>query len=323
MNRLFFRRNFDALNLFQFFDAALHLLSLRGLVAEAVDEHFQLLDAVALVLVGGLQLFVALRLLRQKLVVVAGVKPEALVPDFRDLVDHHVEKITVVRNQHQGVRIIVQIFFQPVARFEIEMVRRLVQQQQVWFLQQQLGQRQPHLPAAGEFVRLPLPVFFAKAKPLQHASYLGFNRVAVAGAEFVLQTVIAVGDLGIFRALMVEFGDLVRKRLQFALHGVEVAEHRHALGKHGAAGKREAILRKISGGRALGDDERAVVEGVEPGKNLHQRGFAGAVRAHQADAVVGRDQPVGVFKKKFVAEAFSGARKLDHGLDSSSHKTSS
>jgi hypothetical protein len=36
---------------------------------------------------------------------------------------------------------------------------------------------------------------------------------------------------------------------------------------------------------------------------------------------VRRDQPVGVFKKKFVAETFSGAGKLDHGLDSSSHKT--
>ena len=78
---------------------------------------------------------------------------------------------------------------------------------------------------------------------------------------------------------------------------------------------------KIAGGRAFGDDERAVVESVEAGENLHQRGFAGAVRADQADAVVGRDQPVDVFEKKFVAETFSGAGKLNHGLDSSSHKT--
>ena len=58
-----------------------------------------------------------------------------------------------------------------------------------------------------------------------------------------------------------------------------------------------------------------------PGENLHQRGFAGAVRAHQADAVAGRDEPVGIFEEKLVAEAFSGAGKLNHGLDSSSHKT--
>src|SRR4029077_14350315 len=41
---------------------------------------------------------------------------------------------------------------------------------------------------------------------------------------------------------------------------------------------------------------------------------------HQADAVPRRDQPVGVLEKKFVAEPFAGARKLNHGLDSSSHK---
>src|SRR5258706_8465204 len=80
------------------------------------------------------------------------------------------------------------------------------------------------------------------------------------------------------------------------------------------------MLRQVSRGGSLGDDERAVVEAVQAREHFHQRGFARAVRAHQADAVVRRDQPVGVFKKKFVAEAFSGAGKLNHGLDSSSHK---
>ena len=80
-----------------------------------------------------------------------------------------------------------------------------------------------------------------------------------------------------------------------------------------AAGEREAVLRKISGGRAFGDGERAVVERVHAGENLHQRGFAGAVSAHQADAVAGRDQPVHVFEEEFVAETFSGAGKLNHG----------
>ena len=51
-----------------------------------------------------------------------------------------------------------------------------------------------------------------------------------------------------------------------------------------------------------------------------QRGFAGAVGADQADAVAGRDQPVRVFEEEFVAEAFSGAGKLNHGLELSSHK---
>ena len=37
------------------------------------------------------------------------------------------------------------------------------------------------------------------------------------------------------------------------------------------------------------------------------------LRADQADAVAGRDEPVRVFEEKFVAEAFSGAGELNHG----------
>ena len=65
VNGLLFRRNLDALDLFQFLDAALHLLRLGGLVAEAVDEGLQLLDALLLVAVGGFQLAAALVLLLQ------------------------------------------------------------------------------------------------------------------------------------------------------------------------------------------------------------------------------------------------------------------
>ena len=128
VDRLFFWGNLDALDLFQFLDAALYLLSFRCLVAEAVDEDFELLDAVALVAVSGCQLFVALRLLGEELVVISGVEPEAFVPDFGDFVDGDVQEVAVVRDQHEGVRIVLQIFFQPVAGFKIEMVGGLVEQ---------------------------------------------------------------------------------------------------------------------------------------------------------------------------------------------------
>ena len=73
--------------------------------------------------------------------------------------DGHVEEKAVVRNQHEGVRIGFQIRFQPVARFEIEVVGRLVEQQQIGLFEQQLGERDAHLPAAGELFHAALPVF--------------------------------------------------------------------------------------------------------------------------------------------------------------------
>ena len=66
-----------------------------------------------------------------------------------------------MRNQHVSVRIIVQVFFQPVAGFEVKVIGGLVEQQQVGLFEQQLGQGNAHLPAAGEFLRAAAPIGFA------------------------------------------------------------------------------------------------------------------------------------------------------------------
>jgi len=218
-----------------------------------------------------------------------------------------------MRDQQQSVGIVSEIVLEPVTGFQIEVVRRLVQQEQVRLLQQEFGQRQPHLPSAGKFVRLPLPVLFAEAKPHEHAAHFGFNRVSIAGLELMLQPMIPVGHVGIFRAGVVEFCDAMHQGFEFLLHRAQLIEYRHALGKNRAPGKRKAILRQISCSGAFGDGERAVVQRVQSGEYLHQCRLAGAVRAHQANAVVGRDQPVSILEKEFVAETFSGARQLDHG----------
>ena len=188
-------RNLDALDLLQLLDAALHLLGLGGLVAEAVDEGFELLDALALVLVGGDQRVAPLLLLRQIFFVVAAVEVDALVPDLDDAIDRDVEEIAVVRDQHVGEGILQQVLFQPVARFEIEMVRGLVEQQQVGLRQQQLGQRDAHLPAAGEFFGVARPVFLAEAEAVEHGADLRVERVAIVHAEVAEDALVAVGHL--------------------------------------------------------------------------------------------------------------------------------
>ena len=60
MNGFLIGRDFDALDFFQFLDAALHLFGFGGLGAEAVDKGFEGFDAVALVPVSGFELHAAL-----------------------------------------------------------------------------------------------------------------------------------------------------------------------------------------------------------------------------------------------------------------------
>ena len=60
VNGFLIGRDFDALDFFQFLDAALHLFGFGGLGAEAVDKGFEGFDAVALVPVSGFELHAAL-----------------------------------------------------------------------------------------------------------------------------------------------------------------------------------------------------------------------------------------------------------------------
>ena len=128
----------------------------------------------------------------------------------------------------------------------------------------------------------------------------------------MFDALVAVGHRGIFGAGVIEFRHAVSQGFELGFQGAQIVEDRHALGENRAPGQREAVLGKVSGRGAFGDHERAVVEGVHAGENLHQRGLAGAVAADQADVIVVGNQPVDVFEEQFVAEAFSGAGKLDH-----------
>ena len=65
-----------------------------------------------------------------------------------------VEEVAVVRHQHDAAGIVLEVALQPGHRLRVQMVGRLVQQQDVGLGQQQLGQRHAPLLAAGELLDL-------------------------------------------------------------------------------------------------------------------------------------------------------------------------
>ena len=161
-----------------------------------------------------------------------------------------VEKIAVVRNQHEGVRIISQILFQPVAGFEIEVIGRFVEQQQVGLFEQQFGQRDAHLPAAGKLLGAALPVALAEAEAAEHDADLGFDGVAVARAEFALRAMKAVRHGGVFGAGRIELTHARSQLLLFFFERPQLVEDGHTLCEHRAPGKRKPFLRQIADGDA-------------------------------------------------------------------------
>ena len=69
---------------------------------------------------------------------------------MKDVIDDLVEELPVVADQQQRVAIAAQKLAEPQRRFEIEMVGRLVEQQQVGLGEEHAGKRDAHAPAARE-----------------------------------------------------------------------------------------------------------------------------------------------------------------------------
>ena len=126
----------------------------------------------------------------------------------------------------------------------------------------------------------------------------------------------ALGDLRVFGSCMDRARTCVAVSSSISFPcSRRSCENRHALGEDGAAGERQPILRQVAALMPFGTADGAVVERFHAGQNLQQRGFAGAVGADDADAVVGRDQPVGSFEEEFVAVALAGAGELNHSFN--------
>ena len=104
MNNRLFHGQHDALDALQLFDAALHLLGLGGLRAKAGDEGFKMLDLLLLITIVRFELRASFGLLHQIFFVVAAIDMQPAIPDFDGFINGDIQKISVVRDQHKGVR---------------------------------------------------------------------------------------------------------------------------------------------------------------------------------------------------------------------------
>src|SRR5581483_12076710 len=312
MNGLLLRRQLDALNLFELFDAALHLAGLGGLVAETVDKDFQMMNSFLLVFVSSFQLGEPVLLQRFVAGIIACIKVHAPVPELGDFLYCDVQKIPVMRNDDERMRIPVQIIFQPVARLKIQMVCGLVEQQQVRFLEQQLGQGDAHLPAAREFLGSAPPLLFRETEAGEHRSNPGLGRVPVERLKLVLHAVKPLGGGAIFFARRVQTAQLFSQFALLALERQHFRKNAQTFLKDGSARQGQAVLGQITYAQAPGPIDPARIERLQPGEDFEQRGLAAAIAADQANAVLRRYEPVESVEEEPLAKALASPGQLKH-----------
>ena len=119
--------------------------------------------------------------------VVAAVGIQPLAGQFPDAVGDAVEEVAVVRHHHHAAAPLQQHAFQPFGGLQIEMVGRLVHQQQVRFLQEQASQQAAGALPAAQVRQRQVMLGRGKSQPGQHLADAQFPVVAAGRFESCLQ----------------------------------------------------------------------------------------------------------------------------------------
>jgi len=221
---------------------------------------------------------------------------QPLIPYLDGAIHGYVEKVAVVRDQNVAEGIALQVLLEPVARFQVQMVCRLVEQQQVGPRQQQLCERKTHLPTAAELICLALPVLFAEAEAREHSAHLRVERIAIERVKALLQQRETLCGRLVLGACVVQFGQLRGGALHLAFHRAQLIENGEALLKDRAAREPQTLLRQVANAHTASELHRAVVQRFQPGQHLHQRRFASAVCANKGGLFPAANEPVGLKK---------------------------
>ncbi|MCY1419210.1 hypothetical protein D9M71_347940 [compost metagenome] len=119
--------------------------------------------------------------------VAAAVERQLALLQVHHMIDHRIEEITVVGDQQQGAGVALEPLFQPEDRIQVEVVGRLVKQQQLGWAHQRLGQVQAHPPAAGEVADAAVHLLAGEAEAGQQLARAGICRVAVGTVQLAVQ----------------------------------------------------------------------------------------------------------------------------------------
>jgi hypothetical protein len=157
-----------------------------------VDERRLARDVFLLPIVGRFVLSPTADTLDEVLAVVAVVVGGHAVVELDRAAGHAVKEVAIVRNDQDQARVVGQVAFQPLAGGQIEMVGRLVQEQQARLAHQHLGQCDAHLPTAREVFGGFVAVGAGKTEAGEHFGDFGLDGVATELIEAFEQIALTI-----------------------------------------------------------------------------------------------------------------------------------
>ena len=292
-------RGGDALHLFERLHATLRLACLRRLGLEARDERLQVRNRLLLLLEGALLQRQLLAAQDFELTVVATVTLDLLILDVQRDVADLVEKFAIVRNHDERTGVTLEPVFEPDDGVQIQVVGRLVEQQQIGRAHERLRQIQAHAPPAREAGDRQLRLRQRKAEAEQQRLAAGRGGVPVGVGEGRVGVGLGMAVVSDFRRRNIRF-DLTQPRV-----AVENVVERSTL-------DRWRLLHHMRQAPATGHEDIAPIRVQLPAQQREQRGLAGAVGADEADALARVERDGGVLEERLGAAREGKVFESDH-----------
>jgi hypothetical protein len=215
--------------------------------------------------------------------------------------------VPVVRDDDQRAAVPLKELLEPVNGLEVEVVRRLVEQQRLRVAKQRLREQDADFLAAGDFAHLLLVQLVGDVEPLQQDRGVTLGGVAVLVADDALELAephaIVIGHVG---ALFVE-------RLPFGQCFPQPGVAHDDRVDDAVLVEGELILAKDA--ELVRPRHRALLRRQFAGQQLHEGGLAGAVRPREAVAAALGKGGADVLEENLRAVAHGNALDGNHYCD--------
>jgi len=192
-----------------------------------------------------------------------------------------------VGDDQHGAGEVTQRLFQPRDAFGVQVVGRLVEQQDVGLFQQQPAQR--HAPALAARKVGHRAVRRRAAQRVERDLDLAVEFPAVLVVDLLLKLCL-FGEQRVHLLVVHRLGEQVGDFVEPLDGVVQRAEGDADVFRHGLGRVQLRFLRQIADAHAFGGPGLATVVGLDPGHDLQQCGFARAVDAEHADLHAGQER---------------------------------
>jgi hypothetical protein len=252
-------------------------------------------DAFLLVLKLAQLLLAHERLLPEVGLVIARVAADFAALQIQDAGGHMVQCAAVVGDDEDRGLAALQVGLQPLARFEIKVVFRFVQQEQVGILQEHERQHEARALSAAQGLEGKFKIRRGKAQAMQHLLDARAEFITAARDEGILHAGVFLQHVFARGHAFFEFGQLLLLRddivegMQHDIEDGEVRGDARNLGERGEA-------------RAFHAVHKAAVRLHLAGDDAEDGGLAGAVAANQANAFAHLNAKIHIDKNRFPGE---------------------